>query len=143
MLLMSASWVSGLSLSQRAIGPGMRRTVPVACSSSRTMRRPAPAIWGRRRLTVTFSSRSSCLRSPRRAALMNEFSSAGSRSVQAACRASCWKAAGWAGETAREVSLPHEIVRALLACAERHIDRLLVAGSDPLLLPGDSDIHAR
>ncbi len=51
MLLINASCVNGLSCSQRPSGPGMRRTVPVACSSSRTIRNPAAAIWPRSRLT--------------------------------------------------------------------------------------------
>ncbi len=84
MLLMSASWVTALSRSHRAIGAGSRRTVAVTCSSSRTMRRPAAAICARSRATRTFSSRSSSLTSPRRAALMNEFSWAGSLSVHGA-----------------------------------------------------------
>ncbi len=88
MLLMSASCVSGLSRSQRATGAGiLPHRADVTCSSSRTTRRPASAIWRRSRATRTFSSRSSCLTSPRRAARMNEFSCAGSFSVHGAWRA--------------------------------------------------------
>ena len=75
MLLISASCVSGLSRSQRAERrPAAGGRSPSTCSSSRTMRSPASAICARSRETRTFSSRSSCLTSPRRAALMNEFS---------------------------------------------------------------------
>ena len=87
MLLMSASCVSGVVAQPAATGAGILRTVAVTCSSSRTMRRPASAICRRSRATRTFSSRSSSLTSPRRAARMNEFSCAGSFSVHGAWRA--------------------------------------------------------
>ena len=87
MLLTRTSCVSALSRNHRATLAGSRRTVLVTCSSSRTILRPASAICLRRRDTRTFSSRSSSLISPRRAALMNEFSFAGSFSVHGAWRA--------------------------------------------------------
>src|SRR6185503_14222542 len=88
MLLMRAFCVSGLDPSHRPMAAGIRRTVDVTWSSSRCTRKPAPAIWPRRRVTVTSSSKSSCLTTPFRASRMNEFSCAGSFSVQGAWRAS-------------------------------------------------------
>src|SRR5690606_26810423 len=60
MLLMSGFWVNGLRVSHVPSRRGSRRTVCVSCSSSRTIRKPAAAIWLLSRRTVTSSSRSSC-----------------------------------------------------------------------------------
>ena len=85
MLLISAFCVSGLDPSQRPSAAGMRRTVFVTCSSSRTISQAgAGNLAAQPAARVTFSSRSSSLTMPFRASRMNEFSCAGSFSTPGA-----------------------------------------------------------